>query len=78
MSDNYDDNESNHQNEFDDEKAWRDYRIRTEDEKITAVHLTGKDYLALFIASLQTIFLPLIILILVLFGLTLLLSALVG
>ncbi|MFW9848776.1 MAG: hypothetical protein ACFFF4_06530 [Candidatus Thorarchaeota archaeon] len=78
MSDNYDENESDRQNEFDDEKAWRDYRIRVEDEKIKAVHLDGKDYLALFVASLQTIFLPLIILIVVLFGLTLLLSALVG
>ncbi len=33
--------------------------------------LEGKDYLAIFIASLQTIFLPLVILIFILIGMTL-------
>ena len=59
--------------EFDDEKNaeqdseeydWRDYGEHEEE----SVSLQGKDYLAIFIASLQTIFLPLIVLMIVLFG----------
>jgi hypothetical protein len=59
--------------EFDDEKNveqdseeydWREYGEHEEE----SVSLQGKDYLAIFIASLQTIFLPLIVLMIVLFG----------
>jgi hypothetical protein len=41
---------------------WREYG----DHESRVEHLEGKDYLALFIASLQTIFLPLVILAVVL------------
>ena len=59
--------------EFDDEKKaeqdseeydWRDYGEHEEE----SVSLQGKDYLAIFIAALQTIFLPLVVLMIVLFG----------
>ncbi|MBS3795413.1 MAG: hypothetical protein KGY80_10970 [Candidatus Thorarchaeota archaeon] len=46
------------------ELDWDEYVRRREAHK-KAVHLEGKDYLALFIAALQTIFLPLIIVALV-------------
>ncbi len=74
MSDNYDESGSNRDKEIDDEKAWRDYRVRHEEEKRNAIRLEGKDYLALFVASLQTIFLPLIILMIVLVGFALILQ----
>ncbi|MHA1906380.1 MAG: hypothetical protein ACW98Y_03720 [Candidatus Thorarchaeota archaeon] len=77
MSDNYDDNRSDGQKKFDDEKAWRDYRIRIEDEKRKAIRLEGSDYIALFIAALETIFLPLVILMIVLFGFAMILTFLV-
>ncbi len=74
MSDNYDNSGSDRDKELDDEKAWREYRVRYEDEKRKAIRLDRKDYVALFIASLETIFLPLIILMIVLVGFALLLQ----
>ncbi|MFW9808675.1 MAG: hypothetical protein ACFFE6_04750 [Candidatus Thorarchaeota archaeon] len=59
--------------EFDDDRSFEqdpeeyDWRSYGEHEE-TTVSLQGKDYLAIFLASLQTIFLPLIILIIVLFS----------
>lgn len=44
--------------ETDSDYDWRQYG----DHQAEVYHLEGKDYLAIFIASLQTIFLPLIIL----------------
>lgn len=43
---------------------WSDYRTHDEESDIS-ISLDLKDYIALFIASLQTIFLPLILLLLV-------------
>ena len=54
-------------NEFEpqyEDPEWSDYRTLDQDPK-PEVSLELKDYVALFIASLQTIFLPLIILIIV-------------
>jgi hypothetical protein len=45
---------------------WMQYAQREEQDELRP--LEGKDYIALFIASCQTIFLPLIILIIVLLG----------
>ncbi|MGV9103769.1 MAG: hypothetical protein ACOC38_04210 [Promethearchaeia archaeon] len=39
---------------------WDDY-VRREEHRKRNISLEGKDYVALFIAALQTIFLPLII-----------------
>lgn len=49
---------------------WRDYG----EHKEADVSLQGKDYMAIFIASLQTIFLPLIILFILLFSMGFLIS----
>ncbi|RDE14495.1 MAG: hypothetical protein C4K47_03945 [Candidatus Thorarchaeota archaeon] len=43
------------------EVDWKHYVYQQEDQT-APVHLDAKDYLALFIASLETIFLPLVIL----------------
>jgi hypothetical protein len=45
----------------DSEVDWKGYVYHEESEK-EAVHLDGKDYVALFIASLETTFLPLVLL----------------
>ncbi|MHA2024830.1 MAG: hypothetical protein ACW98U_02920 [Candidatus Thorarchaeota archaeon] len=49
---------------------WLDYASQQETQALRP--LDGKDYLALFIASLQTIFLPLVILVIVLVSISLL------
>jgi hypothetical protein len=43
---------------------WDEYRAHIEEQQ-EPVRLEGRDYIALFIASLETIFLPLIIMIIV-------------
>lgn len=40
---------------------WKDYVFHEESEK-EAVHLDATDYAALFVAALETVFLPLVIL----------------
>ncbi|MGY5856040.1 MAG: hypothetical protein RTS72_05520 [Candidatus Thorarchaeota archaeon] len=50
-----------------DDALWDEYRVYR-DEKQEHIKLDRKDYVALFIAALETIFLPLIILIIVLFA----------
>ena len=57
------------------EVDWLEY-AQAEEQAIRP--LDGKDYVALFIASLQTIFLPLIILIIVLLGFNFWLQILAG
>ena len=61
--------EGRNPNERDEEEdpQWDDYQVYLE-EKQETVKLEGKDYIALFVASLQTIFLPLIIMIIVFFA----------
>jgi hypothetical protein len=54
----------------DDVVDWSEY-VREETEAESAVSLDAKDYIALFIASLETIFLPLVLLSLVLIALAL-------
>lgn len=58
--------ENDNRNEQSEEKDidWLDYASQREEEAHRT--LDRKDYIALFVASLQTIFLPLIILIIVL------------
>ena len=74
MSDYYE--EPSHENGDEDDPEWDEYRVYFE-EKQETVKLQGKDYIALFIASLQTIFLPLIILMIVFAVIGLLLGLLV-
>ncbi|MFX1560827.1 MAG: hypothetical protein ACFFBL_09580 [Promethearchaeota archaeon] len=74
MSDYYDD--PSHQNEEIDEPEWDEYRAYFEMPQ-RQVKLEGKDYIALFIASLETIFLPFIIMIIVFFAIGLILFLLV-
>ena len=59
--------DSSSEREFDDDSEvdWKDY-VFQDDDTHPLRPLDATDYLALFIASLQTIFLPLIILIIVL------------
>lgn len=57
----------------DEEEAWKDILFQ-EEQKEQEVHLELEDYVALFIAALQTVFLPLLILMAVLIGAGLLLS----
>jgi hypothetical protein len=59
------------ENNSDEEYDWSVY-----DKEDTTVHLEGKDYIALFIASLQTIFLPLVIIMILLFAISITLSIL--
>lgn len=49
---------------------WLDYALQEEEQALRS--LDGKDYVALFIASCQTIFLPLIVLVIVLVAINLL------
>lgn len=49
------------------EPEWTEYRAHLEDEEEQA-NLQAKDYLALFIAALETIFLPLILMMIVFFA----------
>ncbi len=51
--------------DFEDDKVSWDDVVYHEKRQESTVTLDAKDYLALFIASLQTIFLPIIILIIV-------------
>ena len=60
MSDNYE----GPSREEKDDPEWAEYRTYLE-ERQESTNLDGKDYLALFIASLQTIFLPLVIMMVV-------------
>lgn len=62
MSDYYED--PSFENEEMDEPEWDEYRAYLEVSQ-EQVKLDGKDYVALFIASLQTIFLPLLIMMIV-------------
>jgi hypothetical protein len=68
MSDEYED----HRDEQEEEIDWLEYASQQEDAALRS--LDGKDYAALFIASLQTIFLPLIVLIILLVSVNFLLQ----
>lgn len=59
-----------------DDPEWDEYRAYVEQTQVK-VKLDVKDYIALFIASLETIFLPLIIMMLVFFAISVLLFMLV-
>jgi hypothetical protein len=59
--------------ETDPDIDWHQYAYQ-DDESAPVVTLDGKDYVALFIASLQTIFLPLVILAIVMVVLGMLFS----
>ncbi len=74
MNTEYEDN--NEQPEEEKEIDWLDYASQEEGTALRP--LDRKDYLALFIASIQTIFLPLMILIIVLVAISLLLQIFVG
>ena len=65
MSTDFEDNEDELLRPEDDKIDWKEY-AQQEDQALRP--LDGKDYIALFVASLQTIFLPLIILVIVLFA----------
>jgi hypothetical protein len=65
MSDYYE--ERRREREEADDPQWDEYQVYLE-EKQETINLEGRDYLALFVASLQTIFLPLIIMIIVFFA----------
>jgi hypothetical protein len=56
--------ESSHERERKEDPDWDEYRVYLEETQ-ERTKLDGKDYIALFIASLETIFLPFIIMILV-------------
>jgi len=75
MSTEFDDHEEELTPPEEEEIDWLQY-AQAEEQAIRP--LDGKDYVALFIASLQTIFLPLIILIIVLLAAGLLLQIAVG
>ena len=51
---------------------WMEYASQQEEQALRP--LDGKDYVAIFIASIQTIFLPLVILVIVLFAFNFLLQ----
>ncbi len=74
MSD-YNEESSRERKEMDDPE-WDEYRAYLEETQRSA-KLDRKDYVALFIASLQTIFLPLIIMMIVFVAVALLLGLLV-
>ncbi len=69
MSDDNEWNNEDFQPQYEDPQ-WSDYRTHN-DESDPSVALEFKDYIALFIASLQTIFLPLIILMIVMVSISL-------
>ncbi|MHA1964156.1 MAG: hypothetical protein ACXACG_02960 [Candidatus Thorarchaeota archaeon] len=62
MSDDYE--EPSHEPGEMNDAEWDEYRVYLE-ERQERIKLDRKDYVALFIASLETIFLPLVILIIV-------------
>lgn len=68
-------NEESSREEMDDPE-WDEYRAYLEETQ-GSVKLDGKDYIALFIAALETIFLPLIIMMLVFFAIAVVLFLLV-
>ena len=74
MSDYYE--ERRRERDEEEDPQWDDYQVYLE-EKQETVKLEGKDYIALFVASLQTIFLPLIIMIIVFFAIGLFLFLLI-
>lgn len=74
MDSDFENNEEQPQHE-EEEIDWMQY-ARGEEQAIRP--LDGKDYLALFIASLQTIFLPLIILVFVLIAFSFFLQIVAG
>jgi hypothetical protein len=63
MSTEFDDNEEEQFRPEEEEINWLEY---AQQEEQALRPLDGKDYIALFVASLQTIFLPVIILVIVL------------
>lgn len=71
MSDEFDDLGEDQEEEID----WMEYASQQEEAALRS--LDGTDYAALFVASLQTIFLPLIILIILLITVNFLLQVLV-
>jgi len=75
MSDNYEEQDPELEASYE-EVDWTEYRSVAEEQERDA-SLEWRDYVALFIASLQTIFLPLIILAIVFFIFGLLFSLLV-
>ncbi len=76
MSTDFDDTQDEQKQSEEREIDWLDYATTEEDQALRP--LEGKDYIALFIASLQTIFLPLIILIIVLVAFNFWLQILAG
>ena len=64
MSIDIEDNEDDQDQPEEEDIDWLQYAQREEQDALRP--LEGKDYIALFIASCQTIFLPLIILVIVL------------
>ncbi|MFW9805832.1 MAG: hypothetical protein ACFFFK_03825 [Candidatus Thorarchaeota archaeon] len=74
MDTDFENNEEHPQHE-EEEIDWLQY---AQGEEQALRPLDGKDYLALFIASLQTIFLPLIILVFVLIAFSFLLQIVAG
>ncbi|MCK4568420.1 MAG: hypothetical protein KAU48_14030 [Candidatus Thorarchaeota archaeon] len=75
MNTDYEENNDNIDQSEEQEIDWLDY-AQQEEQALRPLDLT--DYLALFIASLQTIFLPLLILIILLFAINFWLQAMVG
>ncbi len=75
MNTDYDENNDNIDQSEEQEIDWLDY-AQQEEQALRPLDLT--DYLALFIASLQTIFLPLLILVILLFAINFWLQAMVG
>jgi hypothetical protein len=67
-----DDRELKEQDEYERSYEWSEYG----DHEQTSTPLEGKDILAIFIASLQTIFLPLVILVIFLLALGLIFGVL--
>jgi positive regulator of sigma E activity len=54
------------ENDDDEDVNWSEYEEPTKEDDV--VHLDLKDYVALFIAALQTVLLPIVILIIFLIG----------
>ena len=75
MNTDYKENNDNNAQSEEQEIDWLDY-AQQEEQALRPLDRT--DYLALFIASLQTIFLPLLILIIVLFAINFWLQAMAG
>jgi hypothetical protein len=75
MSTDFEDNEEE-QTQREEDIDWLQYAQREEQDDLRP--LDGKDYLALFVAALQTIFVPLIILVIVMLGFSLWLQIAAG